>query len=175
MILSDKDIIILLQEKKLLIEPKPAENEIECTHVNLHLDRTIKKYKEGILDLRDDSSFRWREIHLQDVGYDLKPGEFVLGSTIEKVTIPNGYFGFIETKGNIARAGIQAHNADGHLDPGFSGNVTLEIKNNANNTIRIYSGIAIVQMYLFKASSDSIRPYVGKYQYQRGPTIYLKD
>jgi len=85
-----------------------------------------------------------------------------LSSTIEKVAIPNGYFGFIETKGNIGRAGIQAHNTDGHIDPGFSGTLTLEIKNNSNRSIIIYPGIAFVQLYIFKLSSESSNLYKGK-------------
>ncbi len=83
--------------------------------------------------------------------------------------------GFIETKGNIARAGIQIHNTDGHINLGFSGNITLEIKNNSNNSIIIYPNLAFVQIYFFKATSKSLKPYNGKYQNQKGGTTYIKD
>ena len=98
-----------------------------------------------------------------------------MGSTLEKVTIPNGYFGFIETRGNIARAGIQTHNTDGHIAPGFSGNITLEIKNNSNRTIIIYPGLPFIHLYILKMTSKCLRPYSGKYQDQKGATIYKKD
>jgi dCTP deaminase len=73
------------------------------------------------------------------------------------------------------RAGIQAHNTDGHIDPGFRGNITLEIKNNSNHSIIIYPDIAFVQIYFFKSTSKSSNIYKGKYQNQKGATIYIKD
>ena len=173
MILSDRDILRLIKQKKLIINP--LIEEIKGAHVNLHLSNKLSRYKNKILDLKNNSTFGFTEILLHDSGFRLKPKEFILGSTVEKVKIPNGYFGFIETKGNIARAGIQAHNVDGHLDPGFSGNVTLEIKNNSNSSIIIYPRIAFVQMYIFKLSSKVLYPYRGKYQNQKGPTVYIQD
>jgi len=175
MILSDKDIIELLKQGDLIIIPSPNDFDIGCNHISLHLDSKLLKYKSKILDLKSKSEIQTEEIVISEQGYKLKPGEFLIGSTIEKVTIPNGYFGFIQTKGNIARSGIQAHNADGHIDPGFSGNITLEIKNNSSHSIIIYPNIAFVQIYFFKATSKSIKPYNGKYQNQKGGTIYIKD
>lgn len=174
MILSDKHILELLKKEVLIIEPTPKE--ITCNHVILHLYNKLLKYKIKTLDLNDNhQDCLTKEIIIPESGYELKPGEFLLGSTLEKVKIPNGYFGFIETKGNIGRAGIQAHNADGHIDPGFHGNITLEIKNNSNHSIRIYPNMAFVQIYFLKGSSKSINPYNGKYQNQKGATTYKKD
>lgn len=176
MILSDNSIIELLENKELIIDPKPLEADIRCNHINLHLFRKLLKYKINTLDLREGKNFDLtNEIIIPVNGYQLQPGEFVLGSTVEHVAIPNGYFGLIETKGNIARAGIQAHNADGHVDPGFIGNITLEIKNNSNHVIIIYSDMAFVQFYLFQSTSKSLNPYQGKYQNQNGATVYKKD
>ena len=174
MILSDKDIIKLLKREKLIIIPSPKDFDICCNHINLHLDNKLLKYMTKILDLKEDK-VQTKEITISEQGYKLKPGEFLIGSTIEKLTIPNGYLGFIETKGNIARAGIQAHNTDGHIDPGFIGNITLEIKNNSKHSIVIYPKMAFVQIYFFKATSKSLRPYAGKYQNQKGGTVYIKD
>ena len=164
MILSDREIHKLLKEKELIIKPYPKDKDIGCTHINLHLSDTILKYKNRVLNLKDNSSFKFNKIRLKKSGYKLKAEEFVLGSTLENVSIPNGYSGFIETKGNIARAGIQIHNTDGHIDPGFSGNITLEIKNNSNSSIIIYPKIPIAQLYIFKTTSKSLKPYNGKYQ-----------
>ncbi len=174
MILSDRSIIGLLENGELKIEPSPALIDVTCNHVNLHLDNKLIKYTGKSLDLKNpDVDFE--EIIISSEGYELKPNEFLIGSTVEMVTIPNGFWGLIETKGNIARAGIQAHNADGHIDPGFSGNITLEIKNNSNRSIIIYPGISFVQIYFFQATTKSDRPYNGKYQNQNQPTVYLKD
>jgi len=175
MILSDIDIFKLIKRKKLIITPLPKEKDISGAHIELHLSNRILKYKNTTADLKDDSTFTFEEVYLNRSGYKLKPAEFILGSTIEKVTIPNGYFGFIETKGNIGRAGIQTHNTDGHIDPGFSGNLTLEIKNNSNRSIIIYPKIAFVDFYIFKLSSKCLHPYSGKYQNQKGATVYKQD
>jgi dCTP deaminase len=176
MILSDKHILELIQKKMLVIKPTPLEKDIKCNHINLHLFNKLLKYKIKTLDLKiNDPHPSTEEFIISENGFKLKSGEFLLGSTIEKVKIPNGYFGFIETKGNIARAGIQAHNTDGHVDPGFNGNITLEIKNNSRHSIIIYPNMAFVQIYFLKSSSKSINPYNGKYQNQNGATTYKKD
>ncbi len=172
MILSDRDIIRLLEERRLQIEPKPKN--IHCAHVNLNLSDKLRRYKGDVLDLRNEAVESY-EFLINSWGYRLKPNEFILGSTLERVSMPNGYMGFIETKGNIARAGIQIHNCDGHIDPGFSGNVTLEIKNNSGRSIIIYPEMPIAQLYIFQLSSDSLIPYNGKYQNQKGPTSYIAD
>jgi len=175
MMLSDKDIVKLIKQNMLVIVPTPKHEDIRGPHVNLHLSNKIIKYKHDTLDLKDEYTVNFDHVLLDDGGYKLKPSEFILGSTIEKVSIPNGYFGLIETKGNIARAGIQAHNKDGHIDPGFSGNITLEIKNNSNSTIIIYPNMAFAYLYILKLSSNCLYPYNGMYQNQEGATAYKKD
>lgn len=175
MVLSDKDIQNLIDSQKLVISPLPKNQDLESASIRLHLAPKILKYKECIHDLKAEGTFESEEIIIGENGYELKPGEFILGSTLEKITIPNGYFGFIETKGNIARAGIQTHNTDGHIDPGFSGNITLEIKNNSNCSIVIYSEIAFVALYIFKMTSKAKHPYRGKYQNQKGATVFRRD
>jgi len=108
-------------------------------------------------------------------GYCLNPNEFVLGCTKEKIYIPNGYQGFIETKGNVARAGIQIHNADGHVDPGSDHVVTLEIKNNNTIPIVLFPNILICQLYIHKLTSECEKIYNGKYWGQTKPTKYIPD
>jgi dCTP deaminase len=175
MILSDKHIFELLKNNRLIITPNPLNEDINCNRIDLHLSDKLLRYKVDTLDLRENSTDPIvEEITIAEEGYVLKPGDFFLGSTVEKVEIPNGYFGFVETKGNIARAGIQAHNADGHIDPGFVGNITLEIKNNSNHSIIIYPNIKFVQIRFLKSTSESINPYQGKYQNQEGATVYKK-
>ena len=174
MILSDKDLIKLIKRGRLSISSFNVNTILETGHINLHLAPRLLKYKDNILDLKNNIVPLTDEIYLSESGYELKSGEFLLGSTIESISMPDDHFGFIETKGDIARAGIQVHNADGHIDPGFIGNVTLEIKNNANHSILIYSNLPFAVLYVFKLTSKQAKPYQGKYQNQTGPTVYKK-
>ena len=102
-------------------------------------------------------------------------GEFILGMTKEKVCIPDGYLGVIETKGNIARAGIQVHSNDGHIDPGFCGNITLEIVNlhEKDVCIELVPDTFICQLFIGKLSSANTATYKGKYLHQKKSTTYL--
>ena len=175
MILSDTTIIQLIREGKLKILPPIPEKNIKCCHLDLHLAPALLKYTGSKGDLKDNSTFATKKIIIPAEGYELQPHEFVVGSTVEEVFIPNGYMAFVETKGNIARAGIQTHNTDGHIDPGFNGTITLEITNNSNRTIVIYPHLPFVQVYFFQLTGECRYPYYGKYQYQSGPTGYEKD
>jgi dCTP deaminase len=174
MILSDESILRLVNEGRLVIKPLDL-NDVKSAHVDLHLSSKLIRYVSQRIDLRQTTSFETEELEMPEQGFELKPGDFYIGSTLERVSIPNGLWGFIETKGNIARAGIQSHNTDGHIDPGFNGTITLEIKNNANHSIIIYPGMAFVQIHFFQATSVSLRPYAGKYQNQQQGTVYIKD
>jgi len=174
MILSDKDLIKLIKEGRLSISSFDVNTILETGHIDLHLASRLLKYKNNILDLKNNIVPPTDEIYLSESGYELKSGEFLLGSTIESISMPDDHFGFIETKGDIARAGIQIHNTDGHIDPGFVGNITLEIKNNANHSILIYSNLPFAVLYIFKLTSKQTKPYQGKYQNQTGPTVYKK-
>ena len=171
MILSDKHIIRLLKKNRLRITPKIAKSSIQSEHIELCLSNKLKSYvnKQGDLS---KGGFKTEEKEIGKEGYILKPGEFILGSTLEKVCIPSGYFGFIETKGKIARAGIQIHNSSGHIGSGFCGTSTLEIKNNNNIPIKIYANQKIAQLYIIKMSSKPRSPYNGEYQNQNGPTMF---
>jgi dCTP deaminase len=162
--------ISALIRKYGLITPL-SEESIQPVHIDLRLGSKIKKYTKPI-DLKSDSEAE--EIEITVAGYVLQPGDFILGCTLEEVNIPDGYWGFIETKGNIARAGISSHNTDGHIDPGYKGVITLEIKNQANVPVTIYPGIKFVQLFLFKI--DGFSPlYKGKYQNSTSPTIFMPD
>ena len=164
MILSDTDITFLIESGNLRIEPFSPE-DIRESSIKLHLAPKLLKYRENIVaDLKDDSTFITEEIILPVSGYIMKPDEFLLGSTLEKITIPNGYMGWIETRGSIARAGLQMHLCDAHIDPGSSMNITLQLKNNANHCVKIYPEFYMVKLYLIKMTSNSKNVYKGKFQ-----------
>ena len=105
----------------------------------------------------------------------LHPGEFVLGSTLEVVTLPDDLAGRLEGKSSLGRLGLLTHSTAGFIDPGFSGHITLELSNVANLPITLWPGMKIGQLCLFRLSSAAEHPYGSamygsRYQGQRGPT-----
>jgi dCTP deaminase len=110
-----------------------------------------------------------------DEPFVLHPGEFVLGSTFEQITLPDDLAGRLEGKSSLGRLGLLTHSTAGFIDPGFNGHITLELSNVANLPIILWPGMKIGQLCLFRLSSPAEHPYgsagVGsRYQGQRGPT-----
>jgi len=110
-----------------------------------------------------------------DEAFILHPGEFVLGSTLERVTLPDDLVARLEGKSSLGRLGLLIHSTAGFIDPGWDGHVTLELSNVANLPITIYPGMKIGQLSFVQLSEPAERPYgsagIGsKYQGQRGPT-----
>ena len=171
MVLSDKSIKELLDRKELVIVPY-CEKLLGPTSIDLRLGHSIVKYSCNNIDLKSDRN-DYISFEIPKDGYVMQPGEFILASTFEKVTIPNGYQGFIETRGSIARAGLQVHNTDGHVDPGSDHVITIEIVNNNNVPIIIYPEIAICQIFIIKLTTPCDKVYCGKYLGQKVPTTYL--
>ena len=105
----------------------------------------------------------------------LHPGEFVLGSTLEVVTLPDDLAARLEGKSSLGRLGLLTHSTAGFIDPGFSGHITLELSNVANLPITLWPGMKIGQLCLFRLTSPAEHPYGSavygsRYQDQRGPT-----
>jgi len=182
-ILSDVDIKNLIKANELQITDLES-SAIGPASIDLHLGPILVQYLPQTITIGNYQPLK-REIDLRKFSYPLKPGEFILGMTREQVRIPDGYLGVIETKGNIARAGIQVngiekydiqvHSNDGHIDPGFCGNITLEIVNMHRDgvCIELVPDIFICQLFIGKLSSPSEAPYKGKYLHQNKPTTYL--
>jgi len=117
--------------------------------------------------------------HLVDVGPDdpfiLHPGEFVLGSTYERITLPDDIAARLEGKSSLGRLGLLTHSTAGFIDPGFTGHVTLELSNTATMPIKLWPGMKVGQLCFFRLSSPAQAPYGSgatgsRYQGQRGPT-----
>jgi dCTP deaminase len=172
-LLSDRDIKKLIEDGKLMIEPND-DLHISPASIDLRLGSILVRYPPQTIKF-GFAKPQSEEIDISSSEYKLHPGQFILGSTKEKVFIPNGYQGVIETKGDIARAGIQVHSNDAHIDPGFYGNITLEIKNlnNCDVDVELISGIYICQLFIGKLSSSCDLVYVGKYSNQDKPTTYI--
>jgi dCTP deaminase len=171
--LSDTDIIALIESGDLAIDPLDLSAVGPCS-IDLRLSDEFIRYTPQCIEVGrsvPDSE----NLKIDESGYLLGPGEFILGMTKESVRIPNGYHGVIETKGDLARAGVQVHANDSHIDAGTNGHITLEIKNLHNDqvTIRLFQGIYICQLFLMRLSSPAMKPYSGKYARQQHPTTYL--
>lgn len=110
-----------------------------------------------------------------DEHFILHPGEFVLASTYEVITLPDDIAGRLEGKSSLGRLGLLTHSTAGFIDPGFSGHITLELSNVANLPVKLFPGMKIGQLCLIKLSSPAEHPYGSaiygsRYQGQRGPT-----
>src|SRR5437763_3525370 len=110
-----------------------------------------------------------------DEPFILQPGEFVLGSTLERVALPDDLVARLEGKSSLGRLGLLIHSTAGYVDPGWDGFLTLELSNVANLPITLYPAMKIGQISFFRLTTAADRPYGSqdrgsKYQGQRGPT-----
>jgi dCTP deaminase len=174
-ILSDRDIRKQIDSGRLVIEPFD-ERMIQPSSVDLRVDRTFRIFantRYPYIDVRQPMEDLTEEVDVKDgEAFILHPGEFVLGSTLESVTLPDDLVARIEGKSSLGRLGLLIHSTAGFVDAGWSGHLTLELSNVANLPITIYPGMKIGQLCLFEMTSPAERPYGdrGKYQGQRGPT-----
>jgi dCTP deaminase len=178
MLLSDKDIRAQIEAGRIGLEPLSMEL-IQPSSMDVRLDRFFRlfdNHKYPFIDPREqqDDLTRFVEVD-KDEAFILHPGEFVLGSTFEFVTLPNDIAARLEGKSSLGRLGLLTHSTAGFVDPGFQGHVTLELSNTATLPIKLWPGMKIGQLCFFQLSSESENPYGSskygsRYQGQRGPT-----
>lgn len=153
MVLNRSDIEKLISSNRLSISSPSNKIEVEEASIKLHLSSKLLKYKGGeIIDLREKNVKNSIEIEMDENGYTIAPNELVIAYTREKLTLPNDHFGLIETSGSIANMGLQTNMCDSHIDPNTNQQITLQLKNNGNNSLVIYPDLYIIKMYLFKMS-----------------------
>ena len=178
MLLSDRDIKAEIASERVAVEPF-SEAMIQPSSIDVRLDRwfrVFENHKYPFIDPRMEQPELTRLIEPEgQEPFVLHPGEFVLGSTYEVVTLPDDIAGRLEGKSSLGRLGLLTHSTAGFIDPGFSGHVTLELSNVANLPIMLYPGMKIGQLCLFRLSSPAEHPYGSekygsRYQGQRGPT-----
>ena len=178
MLLSDRDILAEIDAKRIVIEPYD-EAMIQPSSIDFRLDRffrVFENHRYPHIDPAADQSDLTREVEPQgDEPFILHPGEFVLGSTFEVVSLPDDLAARVEGKSSLGRLGLLTHATAGFVDPGFSGHVTLELANVATLPIKLYPGMKIGQLCFFRLSSPAEHPYGSakygsRYQGQRGPT-----
>jgi dCTP deaminase len=178
MLLSDRDIRREIEAGRVTVEPFDAQM-IQPSSVDVRLDRWFRVFENHRYPHIDPSVEQPDLTRLvEPVGdepFILHPGEFVLGSTYEIVSLPDDIAGRLEGKSSLGRLGLLTHSTAGFIDPGFSGHVTLELSNVATLPITLYPGMKIGQLCLFRLSSPAEAPYGSaaagsRYQGQRGPT-----
>jgi dCTP deaminase len=177
-VLSDRDIRAALEAGRIRIDPFDADC-LQPSSVDLHLDRDFRVFHNNrypFIDPRVEQAELTEVVTIADEEpFILHPGEFVLGQTTEWVELPDDVVGRIEGKSSLGRLGLLIHSTAGYVDPGWKGNLTLELSNVARLPIALYFGMRIGQISFFAMSSPVERPYGSKglgsrYQGQSTPT-----
>lgn len=175
MILSDKAIMSLLQKGTLSITPL-QDNQIQPASVDIRLGNTfsiVEDSSTAILTLSEEILYK----KIRAEKYLLMPGQFVLATTMEYIKLPNNLTAFVEGRSSLGRMGLFIQNA-GWVDPGFSGEITLELFNANRCAIELQTGRRIGQLVFAQMDQEALHPYNGKYQEQRdatGSKVYLDE
>ena len=178
MLLSDGDLRKEIDSGRLVLDPWDIEM-LQPSSIDVRLDRYFRVFQNSRythIDPAQQQDELTTPVETPDgESFVLHPGEFVLGSTFERVGLPDDLAGRLEGKSSLGRLGLLTHSTAGFIDPGFTGHITLELSNVANLPITLWPGMKIGQLCLFRLSSPAERPYgsegVGsRYQGQRGPT-----
>lgn len=176
MVLSDRTIREELNHGGIVIDPLNYA-DIQPASVDLHLDRHLLQFRDfSLIDVRQDLGNLTEPVEIQDpFPYILQPSQFLLASTIEYVEIADDIVARLEGKSSLGRLGLLIHATAGYVDPGFKGNLTLEICNVGQYPITLYYGMKISQISFLRLSTVADRPYGSeklgsKYQGQIGPT-----
>lgn len=178
MVLSDRDIRAAVDEGRIRIDPY-EDGFVQPSSVDLRVDREFLVFhnaRRAFIDPREAMDDLTERITFDDgERFILHPGEFALGSTLERIGLPDDLVARLEGKSSLGRLGLLIHSTAGFIDPGFEGHVTLELSNVANLPIAIDPGMLIGQISFQQLTSPAERPYGSdalrsKYQGQRGPT-----
>jgi dCTP deaminase len=177
-LLSDRDLIAELKAGQLMLEPfEPSL--VQPSSIDVRLDRLFRVFNNHLythIDPAIQQDELTSEVAVGDgEPFVLHPGEFVLASTLEVITLGEQLAGRLEGKSSLGRLGLLTHSTAGFIDPGFSGHVTLELSNVATLPIKLWPGMKIGQLCFFRLSSAAEHPYGSaqygsRYQGQRGPT-----
>jgi dCTP deaminase len=178
MLLSDRDIKTQIDAGRIALDPLDL-GLMQPSSIDVRLDRFFRlfdNHKYPYIDPREQQDDLTRLVEVKsDEAFILHPGEFVLGSSFEYVTLPDDIAARLEGKSSLGRLGLLTHSTAGFVDPGFQGHVTLELSNVASLPIKLWPGMKIGQLCFFQLSSASENPYGtsaygSRYQGQRGPT-----
>ncbi len=178
MLMSDRDIRAQIEQGRIGLDPLDM-GLLQPSSMDVRLDRFFRlfdNHKYPFIDPAENQDDLTRFIEVEpNEPFILHPGEFVLGSTFEFVSLPDDIAARLEGKSSLGRLGLLTHSTAGFIDPGFNGHVTLELSNVATLPIKLWPGMKIGQLCYFQLSSPAENPYGSakynsRYQGQRGPT-----
>ena len=178
MVLSDRTIRRQLSEGRIEVEPYD-DSLLQPSSLDVRVDRFFRVFRNSrypFIDVKEEMEDLTELVEIGEAEpFILHPGEFVLASTYEIFSLPDDVAARLEGKSSLGRLGLLTHSTAGWIDPGFTGHVTLELSNVANLPIKLWPGMKIGQMCLFRLSSPAEHPYGSaeygsRYQGQRGPT-----
>jgi len=177
-LLSDRDLRKEIEAGRLVLDPLDMDL-VQPSSIDVRLDRFFRVFNNTKYTHIDPSRQQDELTTLVEAEgeepFVLHPGEFVLGATFERVSLPDDLAGRLEGKSSLGRLGLLTHSTAGFIDPGFEGHITLELSNVSNLPITLWPGMKIGQLCLFRLESPAEHPYGSKqagsrYQGQRGPT-----
>jgi dCTP deaminase len=179
-ILSDRELRARLQAGDLQVGPiSDLELQLQPASIDLRLADEFIVYKPGQLTCLDPQRPETLTAATEKVAiasgdaFILHPGEFALGSTIERVVIPADLVARVDGRSSVGRLAVVVHATAGFIDPGFAGQITLELSNLGRVPVRLYPGMRIAQIVLYQLTSPAERPYGSergsRYQEQSGP------
>ncbi len=178
MVLSDRTIKEMVQAGAIGIDPLDPK-DIQPASVDVHLDGKIlvfRNHHRPHIDIHEDMGGLTEMVEFdEEKAFILHPGEFVLGSTLEHITLPDDLVARLEGKSSLGRIGLLIHSTAGYVDPGWRGHLTLELSNVANLPITLYYKMKIGQISFLQLSTPVDNPYGSselgsKYQDQTAPT-----
>src|SRR5213082_837744 len=178
MVLSDRTIATLIADGRIEIDPYDA-SLLQPSSLDVRVDRYFRVFHNArypYIDVKQPQEELTEQVEIvDDQPFILHPGEFVLGSTLERVGLPDDLVARLEGKSSLGRLGLLIHSTAGFIDPGWDGHVTLELSNVANLPITIYHAMKIAQLSFVRLTEAAEHPYGSsglgsKYQGQRGPT-----
>ncbi len=178
MILSDRSLREAIDGGRIVVDPYEP-GLVQPSSIDVRLDRLFRVFRNhtaGVIDVKQDQTGLTELVEIAEDGvFMLHPGEFVLGSTLERVAVPDDLVGRVEGKSSLGRLGLLIHSTAGFVDAGFDGHITLELANVASLPITLYPGMKIGQISFMTMTTPAADPYGkgatgSKYQGQRGPT-----
>jgi dCTP deaminase len=177
-ILSDRTLREQIAAGRIVIDPydeacvQPSSIDVKISH----LFRVFRNHTARVIDVKHDMTDLTELVEIPADGvFMLHPGEFVLGSTVERIGVPDDLVARIDGKSSLGRLGLIIHSTAGFIDPGFDGHVTLELTNIATLPITLYPGMKVGQVSFMRMTTAADEPYGrgakgSKYQGQLGPT-----
>ena len=158
---------VFVEQKTLVVEPIEKE-QIQPASIDIRLGNTfsiVEDTSTGIINLENEIKYKT----ITSDSYILLPNQFVLATTMEYFDLPDDLTAFVEGRSSLGRMGLFIQNA-GWVDPGFKGEITLELYNANRCAIELKAGRRVGQLVFAKMDQTALNPYNGKYQGQRGAT-----